>query len=184
MTRFRPTNFLLQVSGRLARPRPLLVLLVLYFFFALVVMPASMHGGGESLDVRFWYTPQDVYRILGSVDAPTRMASVRGHLTADLFYPLLYGSLLGALLSALVRALGGARTPFSLLPLLPWGAVFADLLENLSVVVLSLSYPARLDWLARFSAFCTAAKWSGVAISLLLIAGGGIVLGLQRVRLL
>jgi hypothetical protein len=159
-----------------------LLLLVLYLLFALVIMPASLRGAGESLDTRFWYTPQEAYRLLGSGDASSRLASVRSHLTADLLYPLVYGSLLSALLSALTGSRGESSSLLSLLPLLPWAVVVADLLENVSVVVPSLAYPVHLDVLARLSGLFTAAKWAGVVLCLALIVGGGANLAVRWIH--
>ena len=102
-------------------------------------------GGLELLDSRGWYTPGEaaaLFDALDRLDADARFIYAAAGLTIDMAFPVAYGLLLAILLVRLWR--GGA--PFYLLPL---AMAAADMLENLTVAALALSYagaPTPLAW--------------------------------------
>ena len=104
-------------------------------------------GGLDLLDSRGWYTPGEaaaLFDALDRLDANARLVYAATGLTIDLAFPVAYGLLLAILLVRLWR--GGA--PLYLLPL---AMAAADVLENLTVAALALSYagtPTALSWSA------------------------------------
>ena len=102
-------------------------------------------GGLELLDSRGWYTPGDAAALFGDLDrldASARLVYAATGLTIDMAFPVAYGLLLAILLVRLWR--GGA--PLFLLPL---AVAAADVLENLTIAALALSYagaPTPLAW--------------------------------------
>ena len=104
-------------------------------------------GGLELLDSRGWYTPAEaaaLFDALDRLDASARLVYAATGLTIDMVFPAAYGLLLAILLFRLFR--GGA--PLFLLPL---AMAAADVLENMTVAGLALSYagpPSPLAWLA------------------------------------
>ena len=102
-------------------------------------------GGLELLDSRGWYTPGEaaaLFDALDRLDANARLVYAATGLTIDMAFPVAYGLLLAILLVRLWR--GGA--PLYLLPL---AMAAADMLENLTVAALVLSYagaPTPLAW--------------------------------------
>ncbi len=102
-------------------------------------------GGLELLDSRGWYTPGEaaaLFDALDRLDANARLVYAATGLTIDMVFPVAYGLLLAILL---VRLWRGAA-PLYLLPL---AMAAADMLENLTVAALALSYagaPTPLAW--------------------------------------
>ena len=102
-------------------------------------------GGLDLLDSRGWYTPGEaaaLFEGLDRLDANARLVYAATGLTIDMAFPVAYGLLLALLLVRLWR--GGA--PLYLLPL---AMAAADVLENLTVAALALSYagaPTPLAW--------------------------------------
>ena len=102
-------------------------------------------GGLDLLDSRGWYTPVEAAALfdgLDRLDANARLVYAATGLTIDMAFPVAYGLLLAILLVRLWR--GGA--PLYLLPL---AMAAADVLENLTVAALALSYagaPSPLAW--------------------------------------
>lgn len=158
--------WVLRLSARAGERRALLVLFGLYWLMVLVVLPRASVSAIPSLDLRFWYTPDDVQAAFGATDTAGRWAFVVGHFTADLVYPLVYALLLGGLLSALTARTGRHANA----PLLAWSGALFDVLENLTLSILALAYPNPLGGLAWLAALCTAAKWSAIALTFALLA--------------
>jgi len=102
-------------------------------------------GGLDLLDSRIWYTPDEaaaLFEALDRFDAHARTIYAATGLTIDMVFPPAYGLLFAILLFRLFRA------PFFLLPL---ATAAADMLENITVAVLLVSYagaPSPLAWLA------------------------------------
>ncbi len=110
------------------------------------------HSGGiPILDIRLGFSPDDAYELFDALGMQGRRAYRLLHLLPDLFFPMGY-SLVFAFLSAwfLVR-LFPLNHYLQWLCLIPLVAGLSDWLENLSLVICSLSYPARFDWLVRLA---------------------------------
>ena len=101
-------------------------------------------GGLDLLDSRGWYTPGEAAALfdgLDRLDPNARLVYAATGLTIDVAFPVAYGLLLAFLLVRLWR--GGA--PLYLLPL---AMAAADVLENLTVAALALSYAGAASPLA------------------------------------
>ena len=121
------------------------------------------------LDSRGWYTPDEaaaLFEALDQLDGGARVVYAVTALTIDLVFPVCYGLLLAVLLFWLYR--DGA--PLYLLPL---ALALADVLENVTVAALALSYdgaPVPLAWLAAvFTLFKTAL----IVATLVVVINGG-----------
>jgi hypothetical protein len=116
-------------------------------------------GGVPILDMRMSYTPEEAYHLFTALGAAGRQADRTLHLVPDILFPICY---------ALAFAFTGAWFLVRLLPLdhpLQWLSLtplisgLADLLENLSLVISSLAYPSRIDWLVRVASLLTKIKF-------------------------
>ncbi len=102
-------------------------------------------GGLELLDGRGWYTPEDAAALFGALDrldADARLVYAATGLTIDMAFPIAYGLLFAILLFRL------SQVPLHLLPI---ALAVLDILENLTVAALALSYagsPSPVAWLA------------------------------------
>lgn len=102
-------------------------------------------AGLDLLDSRGWYTPAEaaaLFDSLDSLDASARFVYATTALTVDMAFPVAYGMLFAVLLYRLFAG----KAPLHLLPL---ALALADVLENVTVAALALSYdgaPSPLAW--------------------------------------
>jgi len=116
------------------------------------------------LDMRYWYTPEDAYRLLSELGSKGRRIYAATELTLDLLFPFVYGSLLAILMVHLQEN--------SRCALLPLTAALADWAENITIVYLISNYEERPSPVAWLGAVCTATKWTLLLISTMVILIG------------
>jgi hypothetical protein len=160
--------------------------LLLCLLFIALVLPqqatraAQATGSSESPDTSFFYSAADLYRLAEAYGASGRQAYIRARFTFDLVWPLVYTF---ALVTGLSWLFARAFPPASLwqranlLPLL--GALF-DYLENLAAALVMARYPEPTPLAATLAPFFTAAKWSLLAASFLLLFVGIVVAAWSR----
>jgi hypothetical protein len=118
------------------------------------------HSAGiPILDMRLSYTPEEAYQLFTALGTVGRQAYRTLHLVPDMLFPIGYG-LVFAFTSAwfLVR-LWPLDHRLQWLSLTPLISSLADILENLSLVISSLAYPSRMDWLVQVAALLTKIKF-------------------------
>lgn len=126
-------------------------------------------AGMDLLDSRGWYTPEDaaaLFDALNQLDGNARVVYATTALTIDMVFPASYGLLFAILLFRLFQG----RAPLYLVPL---ALASADVLENVTIAALVLSYdgePAPLAWLA---AVFTLVKTVLIVVTLVAVLGGG-----------
>ncbi|OQX63870.1 MAG: hypothetical protein B5M51_04560 [Anaerolinea sp. 4484_236] len=163
-----------------------------------------------SLDMQFWYTPQRAYQIISAHSPETLRAMAITRLTIDIIYPLVYGLMISFLLivsfrrafppsmddsarsmllqrSSLMKgetassrehAPRGGISDF--IVFIPWGGVFFDYLENISLATMYLSYPTKLIPLAWMASIFTAIKWALIGIGFALVLIGAVKLAFTK----
>jgi hypothetical protein len=142
-TRWQPILGLLAISG------------LLMFLMNGTNLPFSdptidkFSGGLPILDMRSSFTPEDAYQLFTALGNEGRLAYRIFHLVPDTLFPISY-ALAFAFISSwfLVRLLPLDHT-LQWLSLIPLISGLADILENLSLVIASLAYPGRIDWLVH-----------------------------------
>lgn len=127
-------------------------------------------GGLRILDMRFSYGPEEATHLFEALGTEGRRAYIVLHLVPDMLFPISY-ALAFACTSAwfLVRLLH-LDHPLQWLSLTPLISGAADLLENLSLVVASWSYPSRIDWLTQVASLLTKVKFGLMPIGVVLLS--------------
>ncbi len=151
-----------------------LFILTLIDFAVLRQLSTRLHvlaGGLTMLDTRLWYRPEELRAFLQALAPDNLMLFQRIHLLPDLLFPLLYSltfyftiRLLGKHLGLPIKTLK-AFANFSLL------AGILDLLENFSLLILTMQYPTLSAWLAQLAPILTLLKWVLLAALTLLVVG-------------
>lgn len=157
------------------------VLIVLNgFVFPWITRRLLAISGQTMLDLRLFYTPQTALDAAKAFTPAGRQLYVVSALTADLVYPLAYASLLALLLRLMLRRALPAESAAQTLAGLPFAAMGADLLENLSISGLLLFTPGERVF-AVIASMATSLKWLLIAAcaGALLISG---MLYLQKRR--
>ena len=127
-------------------------------------------GGVPILDMRMSYTPEEAYQLFTALGTAGRQAYRILHLVPDMLFPICY---------ALAFAFTGAWFLVRLLPLdhpLQWLSLtplissLADILENLSLVMSSLAYPSRMDWLVQVASLLTMIKFGLMPVGVVFLS--------------
>jgi hypothetical protein len=153
-----------------------LVLLVLDGFFAGFLLPLIQgimqdgQGGVTPLDLMMFSTPAEIFAMIARYD----IVFYRNvELTVDIIYPIVYLFFFGLLLSWLFQRGFASNSPIRKLNVLPVGAWFFDLLENITIVILLSIYPdSQPTGLAWILIILTHIKWLFAGASILLILVG------------
>ncbi len=154
---------------RLATVQNILLLLAVFLIYNLALMQPlyarieDYSGGVGALDMRFSYTPEQAYRMIAAYGEEGRRYYATIALTLDTIFPLLVALLFGLAFTYLIERTRSPRSPLLRLRYLPLAAMLADLLENAGIVSMLLSYPDRLNALARLTSLFSTAKWLLVA---------------------
>ena len=133
-------------------------------------------GGINLLDTRQWYTPEQaaaLFEALDRLDPNARTVYALTELSLDLVFPIAYGLLFSILLFRFFED-RGLR-----LYLLPSGAATVDVLENISIALLSANYDGAPSSFAWMAATLTLLK-SGLILATLLALFGGLIHWLTR----
>ncbi len=167
-------GFLMQMLSN----KPLLYLLsiVLLFaawlYFTLQIFP-SVEFPFENeelkiLDVRLWYSSEDVFELFRSFGNQGRSIYLYQVAVIDMIYPLVYGFFL----FLIIRLLSNRYLFFkqhSVFVYFPLFAASADILENLNTVLMLYLFPKVIDILCVMGSIFSLSKWLLVVFSILMI---------------
>jgi hypothetical protein len=159
----------------------------LYLLIAAGILPRiekamkAGSGGTGPIDLRFFYSPDEAYRMIESYGEDGRRNYALVESTVDIVYPLTYATLLSLILTFAYRRVAGPDHPLQQARLLPYGVMLVDFSENAGIVTMLLRYPARYNALARLTSVFTLTKWLGFAVIIVLTLGGLITVGVKKV---
>lgn len=132
----------------------------------------EMTGGATILDMTFTTSPQQVYAVLDALGTEGRMFDLTHIVTLDLVFPFAYTLFLSIAITYVLLRYLRKESPWFRLNLVPLVAGAADYCENVGVITLLLSYPARLDIVALWTSLMYSIKFvfSFLSFSVLFIA--------------
>jgi hypothetical protein len=124
------------------------------------------------LDLMFFFTPQQAFEMIEKYGEQGRALYLRIELTADIVYPIIYTLFFGLLISWLFQRGFTPTSPMQKWNLMPVGAWFFDMLENLGIVSMLSMYPAQPVALAWLTMIVGSLKWAFAFVSIALILVG------------
>lgn len=157
-----------RLSERLYRmsswPTVILASAIYALFIAQVMAPhaaemRSFAGDWGAPDGHFFYRADKLYAEISTWGEAGRQHYVEFRLGLDPLWALTYTAFLISITSIALRVAtetGDRLRSLNVFALVP---MCADLLENLLGIILMLSYPQRIDWLAWLMAGITGTKW-------------------------
>jgi hypothetical protein len=158
--------------------RTILILWGVFVAFNLLVMgPAyrrveTFSGGVGAIDFLIVYRPEKVYGMIAAYGEVGRRYYAAITLTLDTIFPLLLAVTFGLTLARVYRREFSREGILHRALLVPVAAMIADLLENVGIATMLLSYPQRLRAVALLASSFSTVKWTAVAAeSLLLVIG-------------
>jgi len=134
------------------------------------------------LDLMFFYTPAQAFAMIEKYSAAGRSLYLKIELTADILYPIIYTLFYGLLLSWLFQRGFKPDSKMQKYNVLPVGAWFFDLLENVGVISLLVTYPSQPAALAWLTMIFGSLKWAFALASIGLALFGLVRAGMNRFR--
>ncbi|MBK8780620.1 MAG: hypothetical protein IPO22_02190 [Anaerolineales bacterium] len=129
-------------------------------------------GGIQPLDLMLFTTPEKLFGMIEKYGEFGRPFYRNVELTVDIIYPIVYLFAFGMLISWLFQRGFASTSPMRKYNVVPLGAWFFDLLENIVVVTLLFMFPAQPVGLAWVFVFLNTAKWIFAGASILLMLVG------------
>jgi hypothetical protein len=124
------------------------------------------------LDFMFFYMPAKVFEMLDKYGQAGRSVYLKTELTVDIIYPIIYTLFFGLLISWLFQRAYPSDSNMRRWNVVPLGAWFFDLLENIVIVALLAIYPSKPAALAWLAMLLGLVKWGFTFLSLGLILVG------------
>jgi hypothetical protein len=155
-----------------------IILLFLDAFFSGFLLPLIQgmlqdgQGGVQPLDLMMFATPQRIFGMIERYGEYGRPFYRSVELTVDIVYPIVYLFFFGLLISWLFQRGFASTSPMRKFNIIPLGAWFFDLLENIFIVTLLSVYPSQPAGLAWILILLTTVKWLFVGAIILLILVG------------
>ena len=154
------------------------ILFLLDGFFAGFLLPlvqGLMQGGQgdiQPLDLMAFATPDKFFEMIGRYGDANRIFYRNVELTVDIIYPIVYLFFFGLLISWLFKRGFAPSSPMRKYNIVPLGAWFFDLLENITIVILVSVYPSQPIALGWLLTIVGSIKWIFAGASILLILVG------------
>ncbi len=155
-----------------------ILLLVLDVFFSGFLMPLIQgmmqggQGGIQPLDLMFFATPEKLFAMIERYGDYGRPFYRSVELTVDIIYPIVYLFFFGLLISWLFQRGFPSNSPMRTYNVMPLGAWFFDLLENICIVILVSIFPSQPMALGWVLFLFSSVKWLFAGASILLILIG------------
>jgi hypothetical protein len=124
------------------------------------------------LDLMFFYTPTKAFEMIDKYGQAGRALYLKIELTADIIYPIVYTLFYGLLISWLFQRAFRPDSKMQKWNVMPVGAWFFDLLENVGIVSMLAMYPLKLALLAWFTMIVGSIKWAFAFASIALVLVG------------
>jgi hypothetical protein len=165
-----------------------LVTLAIFIAFTALALPVEAARVDDynkevgSVDTRFYYSPNDLFRIAEAYGEKGRQDYVRARWTFDVIWPLVYTVFLATAMSYLLTKAFSHQGGWQLLNLLPVSAMIFDFLENAAASGVMLAYPDQPFWMAWLASVFTPIKWVLVGDSFALVMIGLVAWGVSALK--
>jgi len=139
------------------------------------LISSIMQGGQgdiQPLDLMIFATPEKIFGMIEKYGEATRSFYRTVELTVDIIYPVIYLFAFGLTISWLFQRGFNSNSKMMKLNVIPLGAWFFDLLENLGIITMLSIYPAAPTALAWALFVLTITKWAFAAACVVLMLVG------------
>lgn len=167
--------------------KTLIVTFAIYMVFNLVLLKNAESKINELaqktvgvIDLTFGFNPQKTLSMIAEYGDAGREYYANTEMTTDVLYPIVYTLLFCIILTLLFR--NKTYKPFSLINLLPLGALIFDLLENITIVTLLKSFPNSSEMVAIICEIVKMLKWIASGLVLISIFYGLFMWGLKSMK--
>jgi hypothetical protein len=171
--RFAPACRMSRAICRIATGKALLASFILWLAVAALIYGKpfgiaqlqEITGGATILDMSFTTSPQQVYAVLDALGDAGRAFDLTRIVPLDFLFPFTYALFLAVAISWVLSRWLPQDSPWTWLNLAPIIAGTADYCENAGIIMMLLTYPARLDPVALFTSTMYIIKFAFSALS-------------------
>lgn len=142
---------------------------------AAAIMALAANNSVMPLDLMFFYTPQQAFDMIKKYGPEGRAIYTKIELSADIIYPIIYTLFFALLISWLFQRGFKPDSPMQKWNVMPMGAWFFDLLENVGAISMVAVYPSQPAILAWITMLIGLIKWAFAFASLGLILIGAVM---------
>ncbi len=146
------------------------------------IMAFAANNSVMPLDLMFFYTPQQAFEMMDKYGEAGRSIYLRIELTADIIYPIVYTLFYGLLLSWLFQRAFKPDHQMQTWNVMPVGAWLFDMLENVGIVSMLMTYPSQSEIMAWLTMLFGSVKWAFFAITIVLMLVGIVRAAINRFR--
>jgi hypothetical protein len=171
-----------------AKTGNVLILFLACLLFTGIVLPwvngelKSISNGITEADLPFSYSTEQIYTIFKSYGSQGREWNTLMQFTIYAVYPLVNAILISLLILKVYGRLALKESFIKVLFLLPAVALLADYIENMSLVLMLVNYPYKLEMVSRLANVCTQAKWILLLMSIALTIIGFMLLLIRYIH--
>lgn len=165
--------------------RILLLLGILGVYNLAVIGPAyrrieTLSGGVGAIDFLIVYTPEKAYDMIAAYGRHGRQYYATIALTLDTVFPLLLALVFSLVLTYVFHRAYSREGVVQRAVLVPLAAMVSDLLENIGIATMLLTYPQRLPAVALMASAFSTVKWTAVLAEAILVVVGLISWAIQK----
>jgi len=159
--------------GSIAKGWLVLILFMADMAFLGSILPSmqanieAISGGVGPLDLTFFPSVEKTLAAISAYGANGRSLYATTELTTDIVYPIVYTFFFSLLITALLQHAFDKDSKLQRLNVIPFGAWLFDLLENICIVTLLLSFPVQPMLAASALTIANGFKWLFVGASVL-----------------
>ena len=139
---------------------------------AQAILALAANNSVLPLDLMFFYTPDKAFAMIEKYGEAGRAVYMKIELTADILYPIIYTLFYGLLISWLFQRGFKPDSPMQKYNVMPVGAWFFDLLENVGILTMLSMYPSQPALMAWLTMIFGSLKWAFAAASIVLVLVG------------
>lgn len=178
-------NAMILFLNRYSNWKTLVGLLTLYLLFPLVLLNNAEEkikrlAGKEigPIDLTFGFNPQRTLQMVEDYGDAARKYYSTVELSLDIAFGVVYALLFAVILTMIYRRL--INGPVNYINLLPFGVMFFDFLENITIVSMLTHYPEQSESMATLCELFKLIKWMMFGFIVALIIFGLIKLMLLK----
>jgi len=146
------------------------------------IMALAASNSVMPLDLMFFYTPDKAFEMIEKYGGAGRSIYLKIELSADIIYPIIYSLFYALLISWLFQRGFKPESKMQKWNVMPVGAWFFDLLENVGTVSMVSMYPSQPAILAWITMLFGSLKWTFALISIVLVLIGLVKAALNGFR--
>lgn len=178
-------NLLLFIEQKTTNKNMITGLLFIGLFnaFLLPILPSLLWQSqitiDNILDLKFSYSVDEVYILFDEIGFQGRKDYKLSTLLIDMPYALIYSFTYAFIVFKLLKINDSLKYKFYVF--IPFGIGFFDVLENIAIITMLISYPIKLNLIAIIASYATSIKWIFALLTVVVILSNIFIFALKTI---